>query len=101
MDPRSNDPIDFRVHGFLKGEPYLIGLISSDGKTKVYAKIVPFPIESTDGRGCKVSVELLDDHGSGFLISGEGSEPQETLQYTSNSEGEIMPGTIDVEEDGK
>jgi hypothetical protein len=45
-----NDPIDVTVQP-IPGEPIRLGIVSADGATKVFAKVVPNPLHGDD-RGC-------------------------------------------------
>jgi len=101
MQLNSNSPFVASMYEFAKGQPFLFGLISSDKQIQVFAKEVPFPIVASGENSCQISVELTDLSGTAFMIQGEGFIPQEILNYTSNSEGEIHNNTIKLDENGK
>jgi hypothetical protein len=74
---------------FSKGEPYEVALISSDQSVKAFGKVIPVPIEVTEGR-CHLSVEIVSPKGDSFAIRGDGFEPDEEVTTTSRSGGEVL-----------
>jgi hypothetical protein len=83
---KPNDPIDLTVLP-VPGEPLRVGLISEDGATKVFAKVVPIPIRGED-RGCGVEGVLLTPGAELVLIEGSGFPANAELLMDSDSEGE-------------
>ncbi len=80
----------FKLGNYARGQPLKIALMTSDGSIKVFAKVVPFPIEVTNGQGCRLTVELASADGETFQIRGEGFAPQEPLTNYDRSEDELM-----------
>ncbi len=65
-----NDPIDI-ARDPVPGEPLRLGLVSADGRIKVFAKVVPVPLHRED-RGCTVEAVLLTPGSELVLIVGSG-----------------------------
>lgn len=81
---------NFTMGKYAKGQPFYIELKSADQRVKAFAKAVPFPIEATDGNGCRLSVELASRSGNVFNIFGEGYEPNEELTTDITPAAEVM-----------
>ncbi len=97
----AGSPIDrFQVSRMALGQAVNFKLSTADESIKVFAKTIPFPLEATDGKGCRLSAELMSRDGTVFHITGEGFEPNEALVVTSSSEGEIMNLARTAEPDG-
>ena len=94
---KPNDPIDL-VTQPAPGEPVRLALISADGATKVFAKVVPVPIRGED-RGCAVEGVLLAPGAALVLVDGSGFPANTELKMESNSEDERHneKGTVDSE----
>ena len=65
-----------------RGEVFDVGLISDDRSVRLFAKVIPFPLEAADG-GCRIWLELGDDRGRQFSLFGEGFRPVEELKITT------------------
>jgi hypothetical protein len=85
---------------YAMGQALNIALMNSDKSIRVYAKVIPFPIEATDGKGCSLSAELLSRDGLSFMISGRGFEPSEEILDKEGSENESMEDTITADSNG-
>lgn len=83
---KPNDPIDLVLRP-VQGEPVRLGLVSTDGATKVFAKIVPVPLIGED-HGCSIQAILLTPGSELVLIVGSGFPPDGALTMDSTSEGE-------------
>jgi hypothetical protein len=94
------EPLFLSADDYSKGQPFDVALVSTDETIKAYAKVIPFPIEAEEGR-CRLWVELASPKADGFLIQGEGFEPDEEVTTTSRSNGEVLEGTHKVPPDGK
>jgi hypothetical protein len=88
------------IQNFAKGEPFEMALISQDGKTRVFGRVVPFPLEATGAGGCRLAVELARNDGQMFIISGSGFVPGEQVTWTSVSAGERIANVATVKSDG-
>jgi len=96
---KPNDPIDLKLRP-VPGEPVRLGLISEDGATKVFAKVVPIPLRGED-RGCVVEGVLLTPSAELVLIEGSGFPANGDLMMDSNSEGERHAGKAKADQDGR
>ena len=85
---------------FLKGEALQIALTSEDKTIVAFAKTIPNPIESIRGP-YRTWVELGSAGGDGFIIWGEGFEPNEEIAATSISEGEIRRSKVQADSEGR
>jgi hypothetical protein len=83
---KPNDPIDVNLRP-IPGEPVRLGLVSADGATKVFAKVVPVPLRGED-RGCSVEATLLTPGAELVLIEGLGFPSNGDITMNSESEGE-------------
>jgi hypothetical protein len=101
LDLKNGQPFDhFAAGQYAKGQALNLALMNSDKSIRVYAKVIPFPIETTDGKGCSLSVELLSRDGLSFLISGQGFEPNEEIMDKEGSENESMEIRITADPHG-
>jgi len=96
---KPNDPIDLTVQP-VPGEPLRLGLVSEDGATKVFAKVVPIPLRGED-RGCAVEGVLLTPGTELVLIEGSGFPANAELQMDSDSEGERHGEKKKADADGR
>jgi hypothetical protein len=94
-----NDPIDVTVQP-VPGEPLRVGLVSEDGATKVFARLVPIPLRGED-RGCAVEGILLTPGAELVLIEGSGFPANGGLQVDSDSEGERHTERKTADGDGR
>lgn len=83
---KPDDPIDVTLQ-LAPGEPVRLGLISTDGATKLFAKLVPVPIRGED-RGCTAEATLLTPGAELLLITGSGFPASAEIMMDSDSEGE-------------
>lgn len=90
LGDKPSDPIDL-VSRPAAGEPLRFGLVSEDGATKVFAKIVPVALRGED-RGCTVEGTLLTPAAELVLIEGSGFPANSELKVDSDSEGERHSG---------
>ncbi len=85
---------------YSKGEPYEVALISTDQTIKAFAKVIPIPVATKEGR-CRLWMELVSANGTAFAINGEGFEPDEGVTTTSRSDGEVMESKHKASPEGK
>lgn len=97
---KPNDPIDLATLQPVPGEPVRLGLVSADGATKVFAKVVPIPLRGED-RGCTVEGVLLLPRAVAVLVEGLGFPPNSELKMDSDSEREQHGGKSTVDKDGR
>jgi hypothetical protein len=96
---KPNDPIDLTVQP-VPGEPLRLGLVSQDGATKVFAKVVPIPLRGED-RGCAVEGVLLTPGAELVLIEGSGFPANGEVEMDSDSEGERHGERKKADADGR
>jgi len=80
----------FNFSKMYRGEPILFALVSSDQAVRVYAQLIPFPLDATDEGGCKLSLAILSANQRLLGIIGEGFQPGEQVTTISKSESEIL-----------
>ena len=98
-DPgKPDDPIDIKFQP-VPGEPIRVGLASSDGAVRVFAKIVPLPLRGED-KGCAVEGVLLTPGAELVLLEGFGFAPGAEVRLVSESEGERQGGAGRADETG-
>ena len=86
--------------GFAEGEALQVALISEDKTIVALAKTIPNPIESVRDP-YRIWVELATANSSGFIIWGEGFEPNEEMNTTSISEGETVMSKVRANVEGR
>ena len=91
------DSLTLMFHPLYAGWPVLIGLLSPDREVRVYAKVVPFPVQAVDGT-CRIDVQFFSRQG--LRIRGTGFQPGETVLGTSEVEGEARVDTLTAGADG-
>lgn len=96
---KPNDPIDLVLQA-APGEPVRVALISADGLTKVFAKLVPIPWCGED-RGCSVEAVLLTPGAELVLIVGSGFLPNSDVAMDSVSEGERHGDKVKTDATGR
>jgi len=88
-DPANNvaeDPIDLIVVAG-RGEPKEFALISNDGKFRVFAEVVPFPISKSNGP-CTISAKMMGQDYFLVLIVVTGLQSKEEFQIKQRSGNE-------------
>jgi hypothetical protein len=87
--------------GFLpaSGEPFRMLIVSEDGKSKVALLLIPRPITGADA-ACHVDVIRARAKFEVALIRGRGFRPNERIEYTSNSAGEVIHSPANVDANG-
>jgi len=70
-----------------RGEPVRYVLASPDGKLFFPGTVVPYPVESTDGK-CKLEARLGLPEGEGVLVYVDGLAPSAVIPLQTVSEGE-------------
>jgi hypothetical protein len=96
----STTPISLTFDSFAKGEARIIALMTEDKSIISYGKVVMYPIQAKQGNS-RIWAELMSSSGELFAIYGEGFEPNEELNATSNSEGEVIKTTFKVDGNGR
>jgi hypothetical protein len=82
----AEDPINLKVLAG-RGEPKQFALISSDGKFRAFAQVIPFPIEASEGP-CHLSAVMTGPNYIGVLIGLTGFRPGEDLLIDTRSDHE-------------
>jgi hypothetical protein len=96
----SGQPLqDISVGAYARGQAFNLALMNEDKSIQVFATVIPFPIEASSGT-CQLTAELAARDGTTFMITGGGFEPNETINMISNSEGEVLPFTVQAGPDG-
>ena len=96
---KPNDPIDIPFIP-VPGEPIRLGLVSSDGVTKLFTKFVAVPLRGED-HGCRVDATLLTPGAELIVIEGNGFPPGSEITMESNSEGERHNGKGSADSNGR
>jgi len=91
--------LDWSIVGFARGEPFRVGLISTDETVKAFAKTFPFPIEARDG-SCHLWMELATTDGKSFAVYGDGFDADDHATTTSTSGTEIIRGETVISSGG-
>jgi hypothetical protein len=94
----AEDPIDVKVVGG-KGEPVQFALISDDDRFRVFALIVPFPMEASAGP-CHLSAIQTGPYYSGVSIKVNGLHANEELVINQQSEGESAQTKAKADDQG-
>ena len=68
---RSLEDITLGPGPYPAGAVWEAALVSADRSIRIFARVVPYPISSSDG-GCTVSLELASHLGDRFMASGSG-----------------------------
>lgn len=82
------DPVNLKVFAG-KGEPKQFALISKDGRFRVFAEVIPFPMEVFDGP-CNLFAVMASENYFTVSIHVTGLQPYEDLKLVSQSDGEQM-----------
>jgi hypothetical protein len=80
-----------------RGEPQRFVLSAKNSMSLGLA--VPFPAEGED-KGCKISMSLLESHGTAMLVYISGLPPDTDVQISGNSAGEEMQFAKHSNKDG-
>jgi hypothetical protein len=96
--PEADPIINIAVQA-ARGEPKRFGLISDDQKVKALGTIVPFPIIGKDA-GCSLEVLLGTPDGDVAMVKGSGFAPNTSVPISSDSAGEVVTGTWNVDDKG-
>ncbi len=94
------DEIDLNAAGYLRGQIFMLGLISTDGEEKGFVETIPFPIEAED-HGCRLAARRLSMRADAWLIEGDGFRPSEEIRYVLKGPGGKSRGTAKLKETGK
>jgi hypothetical protein len=89
------DQIVLSATGYAPGEPYRVGVISADGKARVYAQAFPFPVEAASD-SLHARLEMLTPDALEYQIVGEGFPEGETVGVTTRSVDRSMSSKIVV-----
>jgi hypothetical protein len=96
----STTPISISFHSLAKGEAVVIALMTEDKSIIAYGKVIPYPIQARQGNS-RIWVELMASTGGLFSVYGDGFEPNEELEITSNSAGEVAKFKLKVDGNGR
>jgi hypothetical protein len=94
------DPIIDLALTAAKGEPKRFGVISDDQKWKALTTLVAFPDVGTDG-GCTLEALRVTPEAEAMMVRGKGFTPRLTVPMTSDSAGEIVTGSWQINEKGE
>ena len=81
------------------GEPMRVGLVSTDGTVKIFASIVPIPLEGKD-HGCHISATLLTRNAEVVMFEGSGFQPGADVEVDSVSGKEVRKQAKQADERG-
>jgi hypothetical protein len=93
------EDVNIVVMYYQKGLAIEAALVSVNGEVRVFAKVIPFPIEARDG-ACRIWLELISADGMAFIAQGEGFPAGEDINVISRSDGEQMSHRVKVYPDG-
>jgi hypothetical protein len=82
-----------------RGEPVRFVLGAADGKLVIPGTVVPFPIESDTG-SCRLEARLGLPDAQAVLIYADGLPPNSAVPLLSDSAGESMPTSLQVNAQG-
>jgi len=82
-----------------RGEPVRFVLGTADGKLVIPGTVVPFPIESDTG-SCRLEARLGLPDAQAVLIYADGLPPNSAVPLMSDSAGESMPTSLQVNAKG-
>ncbi|HVO82216.1 MAG TPA: hypothetical protein VMT28_15885 [Terriglobales bacterium] len=80
------DPVNIRAFGG-RGQPLRFGLVSDDGQLQAFARVIPFPIQTSNG-ACHLSAEMEAPNYAAVAFVGSGFLPGEQLTVKTHSENE-------------
>lgn len=83
QNPATIGPLTIKVFG-VPAEPKVFALVSTDGLSRAFGVVIPFPIESKDG-ACKLSVVMSAPLYALVTLRLEGLKPNESFQVTFQS----------------
>lgn len=94
---KPNEPINLAIPRTLPGEPVRLGLISHDGKIKMFARLIPEPLANTD-RGCTLNAIVLEPNAEilWFEASGFAANAPITIDSVSGKEARNQSQTADA-----
>jgi len=95
---KPDDPIEF-TYLPAKGEPYRMGLVSADGRTKAFWAVVPDPVQGKD-RGCSVEAIRLMPRWEIAMLRVRGFRPSEQVTMSTKSYGESHDARVTVDAEG-
>jgi hypothetical protein len=94
----AEDPINLKVFAG-KGEPKGFGLISKDGRFRVFAQAIPFPIDVSSGP-CHLSAVMTQENYLGLFIRITGFQPGEDMVIETQSQAERLQSKAKASEQG-
>ncbi len=97
-DDSQKNPVEAKERP-LPGEPVRLGMVSSDGAVKVYAEIVPFPIDAKN-KGCKVQSIVLTRGSGVVLMEGTGFAPGEDVLLSEKNGKDEKTETVKADDKG-
>lgn len=92
------DPIDLKVLAG-RGEPKSFAVISNDAHYRVFAEVVPFPVENSVGP-CKLSAIMMSPDYFVVQLVATGLQPREEFQIESQSGDERGQSKATASDDG-
>jgi hypothetical protein len=96
---KKDDPVEWTFYP-LPGEVIRSTLISQDQKTKLFFAIVPDPITKNDN-GCTLEAIRLTQKNELMLIRAKGFQPDEDVEFESNSYDEKRGGHAKTDAQGE
>jgi hypothetical protein len=96
--PDANPIIDIVLYA-AKGEPKRFGLVSEDQKWKVFGTIIAFLNVSKDA-ACSLEAQLVTPDADAIFVKGHGFAPNVPVPQSTDSAGEVMMGTWQVNAKG-
>jgi len=94
------DQVILTATGYAAGEPYRIGVVSSDGRVRAYAEAIPIPVESVVD-SMRIHLEMKDPFGLVYVVVGEGFQPRSKIGVSTRSGEESGTQKMIVPADGR
>ena len=96
---KKDDPVEWTFYP-IAGEVFRMTLVSQDLKTKLFLAIVPVPIAKNDN-GCTLEAIRLLPKNKLVLLRAKGFQPNEDVEFESNSYDEKRGGRTKTDAQGE
>ena len=83
------------------GEPVILVLVELEEDVMYTSTIIPRPLTDVGQNGGRITMTMLDFQATSCRIDGTGFKPNENLNFTSSTHGEVQKGTIKADSKGE